>query len=148
YDFLLTFDRERSLIWGSGWTFVKASYLLVRYCPFIESVVLLYHHFTPGLSREVCSATFKANGWLCFIGIATAEAIQTLRTWGVWKKDRRVGQVLATSFLAIVTPAGILCSKLLASLTCELHRYIYRSHTFKCYPVSPYSLALRIRAVF
>jgi len=42
YDYMLTLDSELLLIWSSRWNLVKALFLLVRYMPFIDMVLLIF----------------------------------------------------------------------------------------------------------
>lgn len=51
YDYLLTFEREVSLIWCSPRSIVKTLFLLTRYTPFVGLSTMLYCTF---------SATFSA----------------------------------------------------------------------------------------
>lgn len=56
YDYGITFDSELSLIWAAPWSLVKALFLLTRYLPFVEMVLILcstashFRHRTPNLS--------------------------------------------------------------------------------------------------
>lgn len=41
YDYLLTFEREVSLVWRSPWSIVKILFLLARYTPFVSISAIL-----------------------------------------------------------------------------------------------------------
>jgi len=44
---------------------------------------------------DTCKWTFRAEIGLIQVGIPVAEGILALRTWAVWRRDRRIGIVLA-----------------------------------------------------
>lgn len=41
-DYLLTFDLEISLIWKSNWSIMKVLFLLARYMPFADLILIFY----------------------------------------------------------------------------------------------------------
>lgn len=42
FDYLITFNSELTLIWPTPLTYTKVLFLLTRYLPFIEIVVILF----------------------------------------------------------------------------------------------------------
>lgn len=53
YDYLLTFEREVSLIWCSPRSIVKTLFLLTRYTPFVGLSTMLYCTFSTTFSAFV-----------------------------------------------------------------------------------------------
>ncbi|KAF8346443.1 hypothetical protein F5887DRAFT_961995 [Amanita rubescens] len=101
YDYLLMFDQEVSLIWGSKWTLVKVLYLLSRYMPFVDVTVVSYHQFVPLLTIDQCKIAYRINGSMFVIGMAMSEAVLTIRTWIIWNKDRRLAIGLMIFFFTV-----------------------------------------------
>jgi hypothetical protein len=40
YDYLLTIGREIKLVWFSRWNVIKIAFLIQRYLPFVDGVLL------------------------------------------------------------------------------------------------------------
>ncbi|KAJ8089215.1 hypothetical protein PM082_014463 [Marasmius tenuissimus] len=76
FDTLLTLNREIHLIWASPWSLVKAVYLIQRYLPFIDTVVLNTYWYL-GLSQDpsTCSHLQNVIAWMGWIGILLSEGI-------------------------------------------------------------------------
>ncbi|KAF9007421.1 hypothetical protein BDQ17DRAFT_1276056 [Cyathus striatus] len=117
YDYLLTLKLEVSLIWPSKWGAIKILFLIARYSPFVDSFVIFYHHFTPGMSPDSCFKAYHANGWMYFSGACLAEVILTLRTWAVWRNNNKVKFGLPVFFVAIWTASCIIIAKFLRTLS-------------------------------
>lgn len=49
FDWLLTLEMEISLVWTSKWNVTKVLYFLTRYLPFIDSSIVMYREFCPGI---------------------------------------------------------------------------------------------------
>lgn len=83
WDWCLTFDRERTIIWKKGvWSLTKFSYIFIRYTAIICHFFILYvtAGFAPNISATLCKA------W--FISLLTMGAILlSLANWGliVWQ---------------------------------------------------------------
>jgi len=51
YDYLLTFDDERTLMWPKPWSPTKVLFLMIRYLPFVDQTITasrecnLYNYF-------------------------------------------------------------------------------------------------------
>ena len=43
YDYILTLPMEVSLIWRAKWTVMKVLYVIQRYLPFEDTVIVLLH---------------------------------------------------------------------------------------------------------
>ncbi|EJC98779.1 uncharacterized protein FOMMEDRAFT_149117 [Fomitiporia mediterranea MF3/22] len=104
YDYLLTFEDERTLIWPSNWSAGKVLFVLTRYLPFVDLSITASHHFRTGLTPEECSLAYKSAAWLINIGIIIAELILVLRTWAIWEKKRVVLVLLIAWGVANLVP--------------------------------------------
>ncbi|KAL5480477.1 hypothetical protein ACEPAI_1747 [Sanghuangporus weigelae] len=90
YDYLLTFNAERTLIWPSSWSTTKTLFLLTRYAPFIDITIILWQLLKPHMSPKDCDFVYKSTGWLLLTGILIAEIILMLRTWAVYEQRRAI----------------------------------------------------------
>ncbi|KAF8994891.1 hypothetical protein BDQ17DRAFT_1251259, partial [Cyathus striatus] len=120
FDYFLTLGSEIDLIWPSPWNTVKVLFFLARYTPFIDLFNMAYHHFTYGLSERNCAASYHATGWLFLLGVSVTEAIQTFRTWAVWKNDRRIQTILPITYAGTLISATVLVAKFLGTLQSPL----------------------------
>ncbi|EJC98747.1 uncharacterized protein FOMMEDRAFT_161580 [Fomitiporia mediterranea MF3/22] len=110
YDYLLTFEDERTLIWPSNWSAGKVLFVLTRYLPFVDLSITASHHFRTGLTPEECSLAYKSAGWLINIGIIIAELILVLRTWAIWEKNRKVTITLGIwASLSLIADVVVMC---------------------------------------
>ncbi|KAF8639307.1 hypothetical protein AX17_001588, partial [Amanita inopinata Kibby_2008] len=115
YDFLLTFGQEVSLIWWSKWSIVKVLFLLSRYMPFVDIIVVTYHQFGT-LSISQCNIAYQINGWMFVIGMALSEVILTIRTWIIWNKDKRLTYGLPVFFCLTWAAGFVVMSIFIRSL--------------------------------
>jgi hypothetical protein len=81
---------------------------LARYIPLVSLYFLLHDQVFPDNTAEACSWSFHLATWLVTIGMYFAEVILAVRTWAVWRKDRRVGLVLAALLIATII-VGCIC---------------------------------------
>ncbi|EJC98751.1 uncharacterized protein FOMMEDRAFT_161584 [Fomitiporia mediterranea MF3/22] len=88
YDYMLTFEDERTLIWNSDWSLTKLLFLLTRYLPFMDLSISTTRHFKHDMSPEACLLNYKIGGSFVDFGIFIAELILVLRTWAIWEKKR------------------------------------------------------------
>ncbi|KAK7682860.1 hypothetical protein QCA50_014246 [Cerrena zonata] len=104
YDYLLTFNVEKSLIWPSRWNIMKVLFLLTRYLPFVDVTLVLFYQLKTNISVETCRATYFPAGWFIVLGIMVAEIILTIRTWAIWGRSKRIGIILGVSALVAIIP--------------------------------------------
>jgi len=90
YDYCLTFNMERSLLWTSPWSVAKVLFLLTRYLPFVDTTIVLWHQFKPLATNQECLWAYKSTGWLITIGILIAEIVLALRAWAIWDRKKIV----------------------------------------------------------
>ncbi|KAL5494760.1 hypothetical protein ACEPAI_222 [Sanghuangporus weigelae] len=96
YDYLLTFEDERTLMWTRRWSPTKGLFFMTRYLPFIDLSITASHHFRKGMTPAACNLAYQIAGckWLIDIGFLTAECILLIRTWAIWNRGRWIGLVL------------------------------------------------------
>jgi len=94
------------MVWLSPWNYTKVLFILVRYLPMINIYFLLNVQLLPDVSQKSCEVTLPIATWLLNAGIISAEAILAIRTWAVWRKDKRIGLLLT----ALLTCGVILSS--------------------------------------
>ncbi|KAH7918276.1 hypothetical protein BV22DRAFT_1100573 [Leucogyrophana mollusca] len=104
YDYLLTLDLEIKYIWHAHWSIVKWLYLLTRYLPFIEAVVVLTRILAPGLDAETCHILMVSNCWMYTVGMGMSEVVLMIRTWAVWERRRSIGVGLIIYLFVLTTP--------------------------------------------
>ncbi|KIM49918.1 hypothetical protein M413DRAFT_439047 [Hebeloma cylindrosporum] len=87
WDYLLTFQLERELVWTSKWNFIKVLFLLQRYLPLFDTAFLtLYHQNQRNADPGICHILYRAQAWGWLIGTISSEMLLTLRAWAVWHR--------------------------------------------------------------
>ncbi|KAL0954061.1 hypothetical protein HGRIS_005211 [Hohenbuehelia grisea] len=121
YDYLITWDLEVALVWlyPPGWSITSLLFMLARYLPFVDTINVLWHQLSPGITPASCELSFRATGWMYLIGIAITEVILAIRTWAVWGRDRRMTIALPLFFVAIWIPNFVIMGFFLDSLVFE-----------------------------
>ncbi|KAH8828984.1 hypothetical protein DL96DRAFT_1814275 [Flagelloscypha sp. PMI_526] len=84
YDWLLTLEKEVTLVWSRKWSLGKALYFLTRYPAIIDVLICLSRRWVPNKdSATHCPIPFHLGAWLVTIGMHVAELILVLRTWAI-----------------------------------------------------------------
>ncbi|EJC98763.1 uncharacterized protein FOMMEDRAFT_161597 [Fomitiporia mediterranea MF3/22] len=79
YDYLLTFEDERTLIWQSEWSFIKVVFLITRYFPIVDLSMTTSYYFK-SLNPDECHRDIKPLG----ISPTPVSALQnSSRSWAV-----------------------------------------------------------------
>ncbi|KAH8094770.1 hypothetical protein DFH11DRAFT_1694663 [Phellopilus nigrolimitatus] len=124
YDYLLTVNAEKALVWSSSWSPPKILFLLTRYLPFFDTTIVIWYQFRPQATLEECLIAYKTTGWLILLGIFIAEIILILRTWAVWERHRTIGIGLfvwtVVTWAPIMTSMGIFLNSLECTRTIPL----------------------------
>ncbi|KAL4260149.1 hypothetical protein AB1N83_008817 [Pleurotus pulmonarius] len=107
YDYILTFDKEVSLIWfyQSTWSWTSILFMLNRYLPFFDTFDSLWHNLMPGITPDACSKAYQAVCWLYILGIGVTEVVLTIRTWAIWRRSRKLAIFLSVFFVVVWGPA-------------------------------------------
>ncbi|TCD65702.1 hypothetical protein EIP91_002278 [Steccherinum ochraceum] len=101
YDYLLTLPSEIKYIWPSQMSVMKVLYFMTKYLIFFDITAAVYSgcridHRTPGLSHQECRVFVSTANWMLLVGVAIAEVIMMMRTWGLWERSKRVAMILGT----------------------------------------------------
>ncbi|TFK33424.1 hypothetical protein BDQ12DRAFT_715821 [Crucibulum laeve] len=123
FDWCLTFELECSLIWSAKWNIVKALFLITRYLPFFDAIIIFYHQFAPLRDTESCQIAYRINAWLFVVGAFTAEAMLSLRTWAVWKKSRHLAVGLSLLLASVCVAASVSLSFFLKTILFTIPSY-------------------------
>ncbi|KAG2144541.1 hypothetical protein DEU56DRAFT_790213 [Suillus clintonianus] len=120
YDYLVTMDKEVRLMWGSKWGIARVLFCISRYLPFVASAI--YHCYLFAVlsalsDYDQCFPLYDAAMWLNAISICAAKGLLILRTYAMWKCNRKilygllafVGILLTVAFVLEVK-AGLLLS--------------------------------------
>ncbi|KAL5513608.1 hypothetical protein ACEPAH_4007 [Sanghuangporus vaninii] len=116
YEYALTIETERSLIWTMPWSIAKLLFIATRYLPFIDTTIVLWHQLGIAMTNGHCQFAYKVTGWLQLCGILIAEIILVLRAWAIWERRRIVGVLLLIWTVAIWLPEIIFMAKFLSTL--------------------------------
>ncbi|KIM73694.1 hypothetical protein PILCRDRAFT_828918 [Piloderma croceum F 1598] len=105
YDYVLTFGMEVEFIWKQKMGLGKILFLLNRYVPIIDLVILINLYTNPSLrSDQVCSKFFHADKWIGMFSVVVIDALLVLRTWALWGLSKLIllplGILLALSMMA------------------------------------------------
>ncbi|TFK62609.1 hypothetical protein BDN72DRAFT_383656 [Pluteus cervinus] len=99
YDLLLTLDLEVNLLWPSKWTLFKVVYLLQRYLPLVDTMILVMMWEFGHFNSETCESLYRASGWPFVVGMILSEAILIRRTLAVWGDNRKLQIAIYLAFL-------------------------------------------------
>ncbi|KAF8997479.1 hypothetical protein BDQ17DRAFT_1363194 [Cyathus striatus] len=123
FDYFLTLEMEISYIWKWRLGLLDVLYLITRYLP-IANIVLMYKYdevitsvpFSPTADSPSCPVIFATNGWLCLIGIALAEIVLALRTWALWGKHKHLTYFLPAIFVICWVISFVILGRYLVTL--------------------------------
>ncbi|KAF7367829.1 hypothetical protein MSAN_00847300 [Mycena sanguinolenta] len=139
FDYCLTFSLEVSLMWPSRWSLPKVLYVLSRYSPFFDIVLVLYYaspavslahcaQLNTGTAGEFLANIISVSGFLtCFavgnvFGIAVAEAIFVLRTYALSGRQPKIllifGTIYSVNISIPVRPSSQDQTLIVGSQTC------------------------------
>jgi len=103
YDYLLTFEDERRLIWQTKWSVTKAIFIANRYTPFIGIIGLVYVLVGFPAGDPHCKSAFLAASSFIFLSYVVTEFILYLRAYAVWGCTRKILAVCILSLTLIYT---------------------------------------------
>ncbi|KAG1776612.1 hypothetical protein EV702DRAFT_1197985 [Suillus placidus] len=126
YDYLVTMDKEVRLMWGTKWGTARVLFCMSRYLPFVASAIYHYYLFA-GVSAtsnyDQCFPLYDAAMWLNAISICAAKGLLILRTYAMWKCNRKILYGLLAFVGILLTVAFVLEVKAGSLLSCVLHRF-------------------------
>ncbi|KIK64132.1 hypothetical protein GYMLUDRAFT_40387 [Collybiopsis luxurians FD-317 M1] len=103
YDYCLTLGLECKLVWSHPSKWFSVLYLLQRYLPLIDTVVLLnIGFFSSGHSQKFCYHMLDSSLWLHIAGIALSEIILSLRIWALARDQfQHLAYLISASFVLV-----------------------------------------------
>ncbi|TFK70879.1 hypothetical protein BDN72DRAFT_500226 [Pluteus cervinus] len=107
YDYLLTVEREITLIWPSKWSFLKVAFLVQRYLPFFDTLSWIIRQSLTGVPTPQCVAHYYATTIMLGVGIIISEVVLTLRVWSVYDNSRRLGRFFIGFYAIIAVTIGV-----------------------------------------
>ncbi|TFK71031.1 hypothetical protein BDN72DRAFT_838271 [Pluteus cervinus] len=119
YDLLLTFDLEVDHLWPSKWTLTKVVYLLQRYLPLIDTVILAITWQFGDINPWTCEVLIRVSSWSFVIGITLSEVILMHRTLAVWGNNRKLRIAVFLFFLGCILPIFWMMNGYHETLTCS-----------------------------
>ncbi|KAF8989795.1 hypothetical protein BDQ17DRAFT_1434218 [Cyathus striatus] len=103
FDYLLTFMLEVEFIWKAPWGIGKVLYIPTRFFPFFDMTISMAFQFLPYATAGRCKKLYLASTWIIMVGMASAEAVLTVRTWAVCGSRRWLAIVLSILFVSILS---------------------------------------------
>ncbi|KAJ7745770.1 hypothetical protein B0H16DRAFT_973865 [Mycena metata] len=118
FDYCLTLNEEKTLMWSSRWSISKILFFCTRYSPAFDVPVLLYSSLASNLSFERCSQLQEVTSWGTLFGMAAAEAILILRTYALSGRNRGV-----LVFFSALWTMGVIAAIVVTQLFLESAAY-------------------------
>ncbi|KAE9385602.1 hypothetical protein BT96DRAFT_575054 [Gymnopus androsaceus JB14] len=117
YDYCLTLDLECEFVWSNLRRWSNALYLIQRYLPFLDMMLLLTSTFASDLDEKYCYIVLDAGLWMHIGGICLSEVVLSMRVWAI-SRDRfrhHFAYILSASlvgvFIATLTVTGIFSNR-------------------------------------
>ncbi|TFK63337.1 hypothetical protein BDN72DRAFT_882159 [Pluteus cervinus] len=112
YDLFLTLGLEVDLLWSSKWTLMKVLYLIQRYLPLIDMViVMMIWQFGEITDLRTCSKLLVGSSWSYLVGLTLSEVILTRRTLAVWGNTMKIRIGLFLFALVCMVPLYLLLAE-------------------------------------
>jgi len=108
YDYTLTFAEEVEFVWQQKMSFGKILFLLNRYIPMADLVILMNSYVNQAIRDEkFCTSWWQVDTWLAVLSIAIINTLLLLRTWAIWGRSRNVFLSLSVLWiLCLLTGVG------------------------------------------
>ncbi|KAJ7284673.1 hypothetical protein C8J57DRAFT_699445 [Mycena rebaudengoi] len=116
FDYLLAFELEVSLIWGSEWSITKIIFICSRYSPFLDVPLILWYSLGPSLNSKHCHILYSLISWATVFGISMAEAILLLRTYALMGRERRILSALVLQYAIVAFTTIVVLTLFLKSM--------------------------------
>ncbi|KAF9060524.1 hypothetical protein BDP27DRAFT_417740 [Rhodocollybia butyracea] len=94
YDYILSLGQEVAYIWVSNWGLVKVLYFLLRYSPFIDTILAIEEKLNPHVTSASCRRTMTFNTLFADFGIGTSHLILIIRTYALYQQSRKIFTIL------------------------------------------------------
>jgi len=107
YDYLLTLDLECRFVWSNLIRWSNGLYLLQRYLPFLDMMLLLIATFAPSLHQKYCYNVLKSSLWLHTAGISLSEVMLSLRVWAISRqRSQKYFSIILSTCLVTMLAGG------------------------------------------
>ncbi|TFK62649.1 hypothetical protein BDN72DRAFT_903058 [Pluteus cervinus] len=117
YDLFLTLHLEVDLLWPSKWSLIKVLYLLQRYLPLIDTVIIVPILLFDKVSLDTCKIMFKGTAWSYLLGMSLSEVILIRRTLAVWGNNRKLRLALIVFSVCCITPVYFVLRGYISTVT-------------------------------
>ncbi|KAH8114761.1 hypothetical protein DFH11DRAFT_186305 [Phellopilus nigrolimitatus] len=108
YEFFLTLDDEKRLVWPSRFTAIKALFLANRYLPFsITFSNAFFLILNKTADAQLCKPALIAIGFMSFSGFILAEVVLAMRVFVIWQARRSILIIVSCLLGAKTTTAFI-----------------------------------------
>jgi hypothetical protein len=111
YDYILTLEREITLVWFAPMSYTGVLYFLVKYLPIIPLSLEIPIRYVIGTSMKSCAWQIPMATWILVIGVLLAEFVLVIRTWAVWHRDRKIGIGLVILVIGMICAGAIVEAK-------------------------------------
>jgi len=101
YDYLLTFQQERALVWKAKWTYGKALFLFIRYMGFVVLAGFFVVEFEQPISQLSCSVLMFMCLTCSIVVILCAGLVLALRTWAIWDRSWICGIIVGVAWCSV-----------------------------------------------
>ncbi|KAF9260250.1 hypothetical protein L218DRAFT_962860 [Marasmius fiardii PR-910] len=146
YDIIINLPAEIEHVWMKKWSFLTVLYIVQRYFPLFDSVVVvLRNDLGVNLSTSYCTLNYKIAGCMSYppfmlspemdflpligsyiAGLMLSELILTLRVWTVWERSFPAGIALMTFFLSCWVPGYVFLGKFLSAMEFASPPFFFR----------------------
>ncbi|KDR68342.1 hypothetical protein GALMADRAFT_78777, partial [Galerina marginata CBS 339.88] len=116
YDYFLTFHQEVSLVWASRWSAAKVLFLLTRYVPLVDSIIILWGAL---FRLELPSPHFFYVGAFTSRLLHSLAGILMLRAWAISEKNPKLTFFLSMIFGTAVVSTVTCTAIFMKSVECE-----------------------------
>ncbi|KAJ3999416.1 hypothetical protein F5050DRAFT_969487 [Lentinula boryana] len=101
YDYCLTLDLERKFVWSKPCKWSNVLYLVQRYLPLVDTVIL-FTISTFSSNTGHCDSIFDASLWLHFVGTSLSEMLLSMRVYAISRgRFKHLGYFMSACFAMI-----------------------------------------------
>jgi len=101
YDYILTFQQERRLIWNSKWSYGKVLFLCIRYATFLALPLFSFVQFGRSVSQLSCAVSMYIFLSLALVVVLCGSLVLALRTWALWNRSPVCGTILCIAWCSV-----------------------------------------------
>ncbi|KAI0092438.1 hypothetical protein BDY19DRAFT_483867 [Irpex rosettiformis] len=117
FDWMLLFSDEVQYVWRKRWQFVDYLYLISRYLPFVDTVLIFAKCFSTEVQPKGCHILEAIGGVSLGSGLLISELVLVWRTYAIWDKSRKVLRGLLATWMALLVSTAYCISADIKSTT-------------------------------